>query len=272
MTVRLFLSKAWAFLKRDFKIASSYQLDFAFTALNSLFILTLLFFVGKMVAPSTAGLDDFGGSYFGFALIGYAFYQYFQQSLFSFSGAIQREQVTGCLESMVATQTRAETSILLSSLYGILWSLLHLALILTVGCLVFGLQLSHANLAVAAAGFVLSIVVFVSFGILSASFIVVLKKGDPISWLITTLNFVFGGAFFPHEQMPPWMQAVSRAVPARYSLDILRASLVGGKGFGELVGPLGVLAAIAAALLPLSLLVFRTSVQKAKRDGSLVLY
>lgn len=272
MTKPLVLSKVRVFLKRDFRIATSYQLDFALTALNSLFIVTLLFFVSRMIDPAAAGLADAGGSYFGYALIGYAFYQYFQSALGGFSGAIRREQLTGCLESMVATQTRPEASILLSSLYGILSSLLHLALTLALGVLLFGVDLSRANLAGAAVGFILSVAVFTGFGVLSAAFVVVLKKGDPITWLITTLNFVFGGAFFPREQMPAWMQTVARAVPATYSLDALRASLVAGRGICDLAGPLAALAAIAALLLPLSLLVLRAAVRKAKRDGTLVLY
>lgn len=269
---RVVLSKARAFLKRDFRIASSYQLDFVLTSLNSLFILTLLFFIGRMVDPRAGGLQHFDGGYFAFALIGYAFYQYFQLALTSFSNALQREQWSGCLEAMVGTRTPAETSILLSSLYGILSSLLQLLLILLLGAFLFGVDLSRANLPAALLSFAFSVVIFMGFGILSAAFLVVLKKGDPVTWLITTLNFVFGGAFFPREQMPSWMRTVSALVPATYSLDTLRASLITGAGIADLAVELAVLAAMALLLLPAALSVFRASVRRAKREGTLTLY
>jgi ABC-2 type transport system permease protein len=272
MNLRLLSAKMGAFVKRDFIIASSYRLNFVLNAFYSLFIVTLLFFIGGMVDPGTRGLGEYGGSYFAFAVIGYGFYQYFNLSLSTFSSAVQREQLTGCLEAMVGTQTRPETSILLSSLYALLSSLLELAVILVAGFLVFGVEIRSVNIASTALAFVLSIGVFTAFGILSAAFIIVLKKGDPLSWLFTTLNFILGGAFFPIEQMPDWMRSIAYFVPATYSLRALRAGILNGQGIAELAVPLLVLAAIAAVMLPLSLLLFRRAVWKAKREGTLVLY
>lgn len=272
MKFRRALAKAFAFVRRDFLIASSYKLSFLLTALNSLFILTLLYFIGGMIDHGTIGLSRYGGGYFAFVLIGYGFYQYFQLAMTEFSGIIQREQVTGCLESMIGTQTSAETSILLSSMYGLIQALVHLGLIFLVGTAVFEVDLSAMNLPVVAAAFLLAVLVFVSFGILSAAFIVVLKKGDPITWLLTTMNFILGGAFFPLEQMPDWMRALSRFMPATYALDALRLGMIGGASFAEVVRPLVVLAGIGAVLFPLALSVFTRAIRKAKRDGTLVLY
>ena len=272
MNGRLSLAKAWAFLKRDFRIASSYQLNFILTSLYSVFILIMLFFIGGMVDPESAGLGEYGGSYFAFALVGYGFYQYFQLALTSFSNSIQREQMSGCLEAMVGTRTKPETSIILSSFYGMISNLVQLFLIFILGAILFRVDLRSMNIPAAALAFVLSVAVFISFGIFSAAFIVVLKKGDPITWLLTTANFIFGGAFFPVEQMPGWMGTIAKALPATYALDALRASMINGAGIHELGLELGVLGGMALVLLPAGLAVFRLSVRKAKREGSLVFY
>ncbi|WP_319477617.1 ABC transporter permease [Marispirochaeta aestuarii] len=266
------LYKAWAFLKRDFLIASSYQLNFVLTSLNSLFILTLLYFIGGMIDSRSLGLEQYGGDYFSFVLIGYGFYQYFQLALTSFSSAIQREQLTGCLESMLGTQTTPETSILLSSLYSLLSSLVHLVLIFIVGSLVFRVNLGKANFPLVLVTFLLTVLVFVSFGILSASFVLVLKKGDPVTWVITTLNFILGGAFFPLEQMPGWMMDLARFVPVTYALDALRQGLINGAGFTAVWRSLTSLAGIGLLLFPASLLIFNRAVRKARREGTLILY
>ena len=264
--------KAWAFLKRDFRIASSYQLNFILTSVNSLFILTLLYFLGGMIDSDAMGLEQFGGNYFSFVLIGYGFYQYFHLALTSFSAAVQREQLTGCLESMLGTQTTPETSILLSSLYSLLSSLVHLVLIFVAGSLFFKVNLAQANPALILLTFLLTVLVFVSFGIFSASFVLVLKKGDPVTWLITTLNFILGGAFFPIEQMPGWMADISRFVPVTYALDALRQELINGAGLSDIWESLAILSGIGLLLFPLSLLLFNRAVRKARREGSLILY
>lgn len=266
------LPKALAYLKRDLRIAMSYQLNFFMTCFNSLFILAMLYFIGRMVDPTAAGLASSGGSYFAFALVGYGFYQYFQLWLSFFSNTVQNEQMSGCLEAVIATRTKPEEFILLSSIYANVMALLQLLVILAAGALLFKVDLGRADLGAALLAFLLSSLVFASFGILSASFIVVLKKGDPFGWAVMTLNFVFGGAFFPLEQMPAWMRSLAGFVPATYSLDALRRSLLGGEGITALWCPLIILAFLAAFLFPLSLRIFRLAVRRARKEGSLVFY
>ena len=264
--------KAWAFMKRDFRIATSYQLQFILTSFNSLFILAMLYFIGNMVNPQTAGLSRYGGNYFAFVLIGYGFYQYFQLALTSFAGTIQNEQMSGCLEAILGTQTKPEAAILFSSFYGMIVALVQLILIFVFGALAFKADLSNINLPSTIVAFVLAVLVFIGFGILSASFIVVNKKGDPFGWLIMTLNFVFGGAFFPLEQMPAWMQGFASFIPATYALDSLRMGIMNGSTIADLARPLGILALMAAVILPLSFWFFHRSIRRAKKDGTMVLY
>jgi ABC-2 type transport system permease protein len=266
------LLKAGAFMKRDFRIATSYQLQFILTTFNSIFILAMLYFIGRMVNPDTPGLARFGGNYFAFVLIGYGFYQYFQLALTSFSGTIQSEQMSGCLEAVLGTQTRPEEAIIFSSFYGMLVAFAQLILIFIFGSLAFKADLSRINAAATLAAFALSVMVFTGFGIVSAAFIVVNKKGDPLGWLIMTLNFVFGGAFFPLEQMPSWMRDVAAFIPATYALDSLRMSIMNGSSIVDLARPLGMLALMAVLILPLSFVLFRRAIRRAKKEGTMVLY
>lgn len=269
MSLSSFLTKAGAFIQRDFRIARSYQLNFFLTSFNSLFLLAMLSFIGGMVSPDTPGV---GGNYLAFVLVGYGFYQFFQLALTAFSGVVMMEQMSGRLEAIVATRTEPGLSVILSSVYGYLYALGQLVLIFVVGGLFLGVDLSRADVAATVLAFLLSTLLFTSFGILSAGFIIVLKKGDPLGWVILTLNFVFGGAFFPLERMPDWIRPLADFVPATYALNALRASILRGEGISELAYPLTVLALATAVLLPLSLKVFDLAVRKAKKEGSLVLY
>lgn len=266
------LFKVWAFIRRDFKIASSYRLAFILEIGYSVFILTLLYFISSMVKPDTRGLDPFGGDFFLYVTVGFGFYQYFHLSLTQFSRAVQREQVTGCLESMISTRTRPEVSILMSSLYGLLSNLVHLILVFGFAVILFGVNLPSINLLAASTAFVLAVGFFMGLGILSAAFIVVLKKGDPITWILTSANFVIGGAFFPVDLMPDWMQHISRFVPTTYALDALRRSLIIGENVSSLRKPLIILAATALVVVPLGVVVLRRAVRRAKAEGTLVFY
>lgn len=267
----MILRKAWAFIRRDFQIETSYSINFLITAANSLFPLVLFFFVSQLVS-SPGSLEQYGGDYFAYSLIGLAFTRYFQLALGSFSDSIQRAQVTGCLEAMLGSQTPAQVSVLLSSLYSLIVSALQLALIFMVGVFVFGFDLSRMNLFSTGLVFMLSLLIFLSFGIVSAACIVVLKKGDPLGWLLTSSNAILGGAFFPVDIMPGWLERISNVIPAKYSLDALRMTILRGEPVAAVSGQVLVLCGIALVFVPLSIKLFLSSVEHAKRTGTLIQY
>lgn len=64
----------------------------------------------------------------------------------------------------------------------------------------------------------------VALGILGAG--IVLRLGPASEWLIwpiPTLLSPFAGVFYPVSVLPPWMQAISRALPPAYVFDGVRA-------------------------------------------------
>ena len=109
-------------------------------------------------------------------------------------------------------------------------------------------------------------------GVLSASFILYFKRGDPINFLLSGLSSFFGSVFFPVEQLPDWLRPVSRLVPMAWSLEVVRGALLRGRTLGELRVPLFVLLGLAVVLLPLALWASRLAIRAAKREGSLIQY
>jgi ABC-2 type transport system permease protein len=261
--------KALAFLRRDYLIESSYPLAFITSNFNAFVVVSLFFFVGKLVNPAQAGLLRFGADYFSFTFVGYVFYLYFDQALGSFSRAIQREQSTGSFEAMLATQTEPAFCVLMSSFYYLLYAGAQLLLLLGVGA-AFGVDFSGANLVSTLLVFLLSISAFASLGLISAASIIVLKKGDPLGWLLTTSNFLVGGAFFPIDVMPRWLQRLALFSPARYALEGMRLALLKGARVEQIGTQLLVLGAITAVAGPLSIASLLAALRKAQRDGSLV--
>ena len=145
---------------------------------------------------------------------------------------------------------------------------------LLLGGLLFGVDFGDTNVIPALAALLLTVIAFSSLGIISASFIMIFKRGDPIAWLISSTSTLVGGVFYPISILPDWLQKLSYLFPITYSLDAIRLSLLQGYGFAnqEVTRDLAALVVFSVITLPVSLVIFRYAVRRAKKDGSLAYY
>jgi ABC-2 type transport system permease protein len=271
--MKLLFDKALAFVKRDFSIESGYQAAFVMGLVESIMLLVVLHFIGQLIAPrASSSLSRYGSQYFPFALVGVAFARYFDLMLKMFSESIRNAQVTGCLEAMLCSQTGAVTVVMMSSLYSLISGAVQLLLILLGGVILFHVDLTHMNILATLLVLLVSIAIFVAFGVLSASAIVWLKKGDPITWILGGFGSILGGAYFPIDVMPAWMQKLSFLIPITYSLDALRLTMLKGDSIASVIKPTVTLAVIASILLPASAALFTVAVRKGKKEGTLTQY
>jgi ABC-2 type transport system permease protein len=267
------LRKAGAFVVRDFRIESGYKTAFLMRIVDTMMHLVLFYFLSQLITPGTTpGLRGHGYSYFSFALIGLGFARYFDLTLRMFSESIRQAQVTGCFEAMMSSQTGCVAIALMSSLYGLISGGVQLLLVLVAGVVGFGLDLTHLNLPATALVLVLSLTVFVAFGVLSAAAVVWLRKGDPITWILGGFGMIVGGAYFPINTMPPWMQKIALVNPITYCLEALRMTMLQGYSVLMIGKPLATLLGIVAIFLPASLALFAAAVQKGRKEGTLMQY
>jgi ABC-2 type transport system permease protein len=267
------LRKAGAFVVRDFRIESGYKTAFLIRIVDSMMLLVLFYFLSQLITPhNSSALRGHGYSYFSFALIGLAFARYFDLTLRMFSESIRLAQVTGCFEAMMSSQTGCITVALMSSLYGLISGGVQLLLILVAGVVGFGMDLTHLNFPATALVLVLSLTIFVAFGVLSAAAVVWLRKGDPITWILGGFGTIVGGAYFPTDMMPPWMQKIAMVNPITYCLDALRMTMLQGYSIVTIAKPLTTLLGIVAIFLPISLGLFSVAVRKGRREGTLTQY
>jgi ABC-2 type transport system permease protein len=133
-------------------------------------------------------------------------------------------------------------------------------------------DITHANVGGGLIILILTIICFSSIGILSASFIMVFKRGDPINMLLMGTSELFGGVLFPIEVFPQWLQSISHILPITYAVNGMRHALLQGYSLGNLAPDIFTLVLFSIILLPLSLFVFEKSVLKVKAEGGLVQY
>lgn len=264
------LAKLWAFIQRDFLSEVSYRLAFLMQVGGMFLTLLGLFFWSGMVDPNTRGLD--GIRPFDWFLIGFAFQYYFSTALYSFSEKIRSEQVLGTLEAMLVSPTPTGMVIFSSAAWDFTYGAIRVAIYLLFATLLFGVTLHANSLLAVVLGVILTLLSSAGLGILSASFILYFKRGDPINFLLSGTTTFLGSVFFPVEQLPASVRFLSDYLPITWSLRIVRGALLKGLPFAELQDELLRLALLTLILLPSGLFASRLAIRRAKREGSLIQY
>jgi len=267
------MSVATAFLKRDVSVALSYRLSFAMQIFGIFFSVASFYFLSRLFgAALVPQLEQYGGDYFSFVLIGLAFSSYLGLSLSNFSSSIREGQTTGTLEIMLLSPTRLSAILVSSSLWSYVMTTINVIIYLVVGALVFGFNVSNANFLTAFVMLVLSIASFSGIGILSAAMVLVVKKGDPISWVFGGASSLLAGVFYPISVLPNWLTPLSHVLPLTYALDGMRLAMLRGYSLYQVRLDILVLLGFALVLTPISFWAFRAALRRAKKEGSLIQY
>lgn len=267
------MDKLFAFVRKDWQTQLSYPLAFFMQFWGVLSQLVMYFFLARIFSGAASPyLANYGGDYFAFVIIGIAFNSYVQQSMNNVSGVISGQQQAGTLEALLVTQTPLPVILLGSCLWQYLFNTFRLMLFFIIGALVFGLRIEVWGIFPAFIILVLGILGAMSYGILSASFILVYKQGNPLDYVVGSLSTLFGGVYFPITVLPLWLQGFAYVFPLYYCLDGLRLSLLKGYSLFQLWPQVLGLSVFCIILFPLSLWAFSNALKRAKREGTLAHY
>ena len=272
--MRSFLRTAGAFLRRDWLVQTSYRVNFVLnigSTLASLFFLAFISeFVGERAAPR---LEDYGGSYFAFLVIGVGMLSFLDTALTQASRRIREGQVLGTFEALLATRTGTPTILFCLPLYAFLETTLRFALYLALGALLFGLDLRGANLPAALAVFAAMLAAFASLGLVIAALTVAFKRAEPVASLISGLCLFLGGVYYPLDVLPPWLRAPASLLPITPALQGLRTALLSPTPtWSAVTPPILHLLLFIAILGPTGIYPFRWALRRAMRDGTLTQY
>src|SRR5687767_9091869 len=104
------------------------------------------YFLSRFVGEALKGdLQQYGGDYFSFMLIGLALNDYLIVPLGLFSRHIRESQLNGTLEAVLSTQTPLHTVILSSALYPFVRASINAAAYIGLGIAVFGVRFGAVN-------------------------------------------------------------------------------------------------------------------------------
>jgi len=265
------LRELGAFFWRDLAIARTYRTVFILEAIEALFGVAMFYYVARFVdSPQLQHALPQGGSYFAFSLIGFVFLDYLNAAMDTFDRSIEEARDAGTLEHLLVTQTSLPVILAGSAAYPFAVTTLRIAVYLAWGAVLFGFPLREANWIAVLAVLLATLLAFSGLGILSASYLLLFKRGNPAKWFLLGVSGVAGGMLFPISVLPDWLQLVAKLNPVTYALEAMRDALLGGAGFATVWRPLAVLLVFAAVLLPLSMLVFSWSLRRTKTTGTLM--
>ena len=266
------LRVVWAAFVRDRQTALSYRASFLLSMVASVVNILGVFFLSRAFGAAEEGLiAQYGGNYFSFAIVGIAFTNFMALGLGGIGTRVREGQMMGTLELMLLSPNRLGVLLLSSSLWSHVVSLGTLLLYLLAGA-VLGVHLGQANVPMAVLSLALAIVSFNALGLLAASFVIVLKQGNPVTWLIGTASVLLSGVFYPTSVLPDWMRGVGQLLPLTQALELMRRSVLNGEGLTTLWGPFLALLLLTVVLLPGGLFACHLAVRVAQTDGSLSQY
>jgi ABC-2 type transport system permease protein len=264
------LREIWLFFWRDLSIARTYRTVFVLEAIEALFGAAMFYYVARFVdTPALQNALPQGGSYFAFSLVGFVFLDYLNAAMDTFDRGLEEARDTGTLEHLLITQTSLPVFVAGSAIYPFVATTLRIVIYVAWAAALFGFPLHAANWLAVSAVLLVTLLAFSGLWILSASYLLLFKRGNPAKWFFLGVSSVAGGMLFPVSILPDWLQVVARLNPVTYALDAMRASLLGGAHVAALWRPLGILLIFAAVLLPLSMSVFAWSLRRTKITGTL---
>jgi ABC-2 type transport system permease protein len=266
----LTLRKLALLFRRDLAVARSYRAAFAIEIFQALFASAGFYFLSRFVeSPALERSLPPGTNYFSFALVGIAFFDYMSVALRTFDRSLEEARQNGTLENLLVTQTSLPVILAGSSLYPFVLMSLRTAIYIGWGAVLFGFPLQGANWLGACLVLGASVLAFSGLGVLSASYLLIFKRGNPMNWAILGLSSVVGGMLYPISVLPVWLQRVARLIPVTYSLEGMRAAILGHASTRELLPSIAGLLFFALLLLPVSFAIFSWALRRTKVTGTL---
>jgi len=264
------LRKVLAFFRRDVAVARSYRMAFGLEILEAFFGVATFYYLSRFVSSQelNQALPP-GTDYFGFALVGFAFFDYLTVSMSAFDSSITEAQHNGTLEAMLVTETPLTMILIASAAYPFVLLAMRTVIYLAWGVMLFHFPVHQANWLGAAAILAVSVLAFAGLGVISTSYLLLFKRGNPARWLIVGASSLLGGMMYPVSVLPASLQWMARLLPVTYSLEAMRQALLAGASFAQLWPAVRVLLLFAVILLPLSSVVFAWALRRTKITGTL---
>ena len=200
-------------------------------------------------------------SYFDFIAPGIMAMTVMMSVMTGLPAAISHERELGTLDGMMVAPINRLSVILGKTLAQMARGILQGVLILGLAIIIFGVTV-HGNILLVFALLLLGVFSFVGLGVVLTSFA---KDQETAVMMMTTIMFpmmFLSGVFFPIEQMPWFMQGISKFLPLTYVADSLRKVMVLGADIPALTTELSILIIFGVVMTAIAVPVFKRAMTR----------
>ncbi len=200
-------------------------------------------------------------SYFDFIAPGIMAMTVMMSVMTGLPAAISHERELGTLDGMMVAPINRLSVILGKTLAQMARGILQGVLILGLAIIIFGVTV-HGSILLVFALLLLGVFSFVGLGVVLTSFA---KDQETAVMMMTTIMFpmmFLSGVFFPIEQMPWFMQGISKFLPLTYVADSLRKVMVLGADIPALTTELSILIIFGVVMTAIAVPVFKRAMTR----------
>ena len=261
------MSKFLAFLRKDIQIALSYRFNLLLQLILITFIISLIFF--SLVANNGAGLGD---SEFFKILVGIALIDFMFSSMSVFSREVRFAQTYGTFEALILTKTSIITILISSYALTFSRSIFRILIYILISKFIFGVGVTLSNIPIFLVLVIYTCIPFIGIGLFAASFIILFKVGNVISFFVAISSIFFSGIFFPLDAIPEYLAKISNNLPLTIGLDIAQQALLNNFYLKAAFPDLLKILYMSVLFVPTGILLVYYSLKEAKRNGNLNYY
>ena len=170
--------------------------------------------------------------------------------------AISHEKETGTLDGMMAAPANRMSILLGKTIAQMVRGIIQAVIILVLAAVLFGVTI-EGSIPLIFALLLLGIFSFVGLGIVITSFA---KTEETAAMMMMTIMFpmmFLSGVFFPIQQMPWFMQDISKVLPLTYATTALRKVMTLGAGISAIGTELAFLIGFGTVMIIIAVPVFR---------------
>jgi len=177
------------------------------------------------------------------------------------AASISREKEQGTLDGILVSPISRLAIILGKALSQSIRGLIQGAIVMLLAVFLFGVHINGSIILVVLL-LLLGVFSFVGLGILVSAIASEQETATQLLFMFQFPMLFLSGAFFPIQQMPKFMQIISRLIPLRYEIDALRKVIVLGAGVSAVRTELLVLIIFGAATLAIAVPLFKKMITR----------
>ena len=260
----------WAFVERQTNLWKRHWAWEVFWLVYGVVNTLAITFIAKQLAAEGIVKGRQADKLILFLLVGTLVWAYLSAILDDIALVVTWERWEGTIEHTLMAPVPRVAHLVGTAVFGVLHAMVRTILILAIALPFFTVDLSHANLATAAAVLAVGSLSLIGLGILAGVLpLLYPERGEQLSFMVQSVVLLVSGVYYSVDTLPAWLRAASYLSPATYMLRAVRHAVLDGAGVGGVAADLAVMAAFAVGLIPLSIAVFSAAERWAKKTGRL---